>query len=430
MTTGASPGIALGPAAVTRDGPGVLVRADLTVNEAVSLDPATVSGVVLAFGSPHAHSLMLLRAKGIPAVIGTGPGVLQIADGALIAVDGSTGEFVVEPSDEVRRVFTARADELHRRRSGALARAVEPAHTRDGVAIAVGAPISATDDALTAATNGADFGFVRSEFLFLNRRDAPDVDEQYAVYHTIAELLDGRRVFVRTLDVGGDKPLSFVPSSPEMNPFLGVRGIRWALTHGELLADQLLALARVACDIPLSILFPMVATLDELFSARRMLDDAIRKAGEPLDLRVGMMVEVPAAALKADIFAHYVDFFSLGTNDLTQFTMAADRGNDAVSALGDPLDPAVLRLIAMTCKGAADRASVSICGELAGNPLATEALIGLGARSLSVPPRSVAEIKEAVRQSDTGAAQRFSEVLLHTDTARAVSTMLTTRERR
>jgi len=430
MTTGASPGIALGPAAVSHDGPGVLVRADLTVAEAVTLDPNRVSAVVLAFGSPHAHSLMLLRAKGIPAVIGTGPGVLQIADRTMIAIDGSTGEFVVDPSDEVRRVFTARADELDRRRSGALSRAEEPAHTRDGTAVSVGAPISAVDDAMTAATNGADFGFVRSEFLFLNRRDAPDVEEQFAVYHTIAELLDGRRVFVRTLDVGGDKPLNFLPSSPEMNPFLGVRGIRWALTHGELLANQLLALARVARTIPLSVLFPMVATLDELFAARRMLDDAIRQVGQPHDLRVGMMVEVPAAALKADLFAHYVDFFSIGTNDLTQFTIAADRGNDAVAALGDPLDPAVLRLISMTCKAAAERASVSICGELAGNPVATEALIGLGARSLSVPPRSVAEIKEAVRQTDTGTAQRFSEVLLHTDTAGAVSTLLTTREHR
>ena len=326
-----------------RPAAGVLIAADLTPAEAAELDPAQVAAVLLAFGSPHAHNVILLRAKGIPVVVGAGPTVLSIPDGTIVAVDGTPRR--------VRRRSARRGPagvpRPRRRRSRsdsatARARAAEPAVTRDGVTVPVGANIGSVDDARAAAAHGADFaGLVRTEFLFLGRAGRPDVDEQLAVYRKIAESLDGRRITLRTLDVGGDKPLEFLPTPAEANPFLGVRGIRLSLAHPELLADQLLAMARLAHQTPVSVMFPMISTLDELFAARRLLDEAISRTGRerPADLQVGMMVEVPAAALKAAAFARHVDFFSIGTNDLTQYALAADRNNDAVAAIGDTVRP-------------------------------------------------------------------------------------------
>jgi phosphoenolpyruvate-protein phosphotransferase/dihydroxyacetone kinase phosphotransfer subunit len=402
---------------------GVLVAADLTPAEAAELDPARVAAVLLAFGSPHAHNVILLRAKGIPVIVCAGPAVLSIPDGATVAVDGARGEFVVDPPEEFRREFHARVEALARRRQQAHVRAAEPAVTRDGVTVSVGANVGSVDDARAAAAHGADFaGLVRTEFLFLGRQDAPDVEEQLSVYRKIAESLDGRRITLRTLDVGGDKPLEFLPTPAEMNPYLGVRGIRLSLAHPELLADQLLAMVRLAQQTPVSVMFPMVTTLDELFTARGLLDEVIRRAGHgsPPGLQVGMMVEVPAAALKAAAFARHVDFMSIGTNDLTQYTLAADRNNDAVASIGDTFDPGLLQLIRATCHGAAGQASVSVCGEFAADERAAGLLIGLGVDALSVTPPAIPATKEAVRAVDSRDAQTLSDEVLSADSASAV----------
>ncbi|MGX9790487.1 phosphoenolpyruvate--protein phosphotransferase [Mycobacterium sp. MMS18-G62] len=402
---------------------GVLVAADLTPAEVAELDPTRVAAVLLAFGSPHAHNVILLRAKGIPAVVGAGPAVLSIPDGTIVAVDGSRGEYVIDPPEDVREQFHARVAELAQRQRHAEARAAEPAVTRDGVTIPVGANIGSVDDARAAAAHGADFaGLVRTEFLFLGRQDAPDVEEQFAVYRKIAESLDGRRITLRTLDVGGDKPLEFLPTPAEMNPYLGVRGIRLSLAHPALLADQLLAMVRVAQHTPVSVMFPMVTTVDELFTARGLLDEAIGRAGRnrPAGLQVGMMVEVPAAALKAAAFARHVDFFSIGTNDLTQYALAADRNNDAVAAIGDAFDPGMLQLVRATCQGAAGHASVSVCGEFAADERAAGLLIGMGVDALSVTPPAIPGTKEAVRAADSRAARRLADEVLAMDTAAAV----------
>jgi phosphoenolpyruvate-protein phosphotransferase/dihydroxyacetone kinase phosphotransfer subunit len=402
---------------------GVLVAADLTPAEAAELDPARVAAVLLAFGSPHAHNVILLRAKGIPVIVCAGPAVLSIPDGATVAVDGARGEFVVDPPEEFRHEFHARVDALARRRQQAHVRAAEPAVTRDGVTVSVGANVGSVDDARAAAAHGADFaGLVRTEFLFLGRQDAPDVEEQLSVYRKIAESLDGRRITLRTLDVGGDKPLEFLPTPAEMNPYLGVRGIRLSLAHPELLADQLLAMVRLAQQTPVSVMFPMVTTLDELFTARELLNEAIGRAGRgsPPGLQVGMMVEVPAAALKAAAFARHVDFMSIGTNDLTQYTLAADRNNDAVASIGDTFDPGLLQLIRATCHGAAGQASVSVCGEFAADERAAGLLIGLGVDALSVTPPAIPGTKEAVRAVDSRDAQRLANEVLSADSAVAV----------
>ncbi|WP_123027570.1 phosphoenolpyruvate--protein phosphotransferase [Mycolicibacterium stellerae] len=413
----------LGTGEGSRGPTGVLVAADLTPAEAAELDPAQVAAVLLAFGSPHAHNVILLRAKGIPAIVGAGAAVLSIPDGATVAVDGGRGEFVVDPPEEARREFGARVTALAQRQQQAHIRAAEPAVTRDGVTVPVGANIGSVDDARAAAGHGADFaGLVRTEFLFLGRQDAPDVEEQFAVYRKIAEALDGRRITLRTLDVGGDKPLEFLPTPAEVNPYLGVRGIRLSLAHPELLADQLLAMVRLAQETPVSVMFPMVATLDELFTAHRLLAEAIDRTGRrrPPGLQVGMMVEVPAAALKAAAFAHHVDFLSIGTNDLTQYTLAADRNNDAVASIGDTFDPGLLALVRATCQGAAGHASVSLCGEFAADERAAGLLIGLGVDALSVTPPAVPATKEAIRPVDSRDARRLADEVLAMDSAAAV----------
>jgi phosphoenolpyruvate-protein kinase (PTS system EI component) len=300
--------------------------------------------------------------------------------------------------------------------------------TRDGATVLVGANLGSAGDARAAV--GADLaGLVRTEFCFLGRHSAPDVDEQEAAYRAIAEAMDGRRITLRTLDVGGDKPLDYLAMPREANPFLGVRGLRLALAQPQLLADQLQAIVRVAHDHPLDVMFPMVAAVDELVAARRALDEAVESVGRgrPAGLRVGIMVEVPAAALKAAAFAPLVDFLSIGTNDLTQYALAAERGNDELAALADPLDPGVLALVAATVDGAA-RADhdvlVAVCGEVAGDEQAVALLIGLGVRELSVAPAAVATVKEAVREVELGHAREVAAAALACPDAHAVRALL------
>ncbi|MEV4345710.1 phosphoenolpyruvate--protein phosphotransferase [Actinoplanes sp. NPDC049596] len=390
----------LGAPAAAVTGDGVLVAADLTPAEAAGLDPARIAGVLLAEGSPTSHAAILTRTRGIPAVVGAGRSVMQIPDGRVVALDGSSGEVVVGPSEEVLASFRARAAREEGRRQGARSRAADPAVTSDGTQVLVGANIGSIDDARAAAANGADLaGLVRTEFLFLDRATAPDVDEQVAVYRAIAEALGGRRVTLRTLDAGSDKPLPYLPGPVEANPYLGVRGLRLSLTHPAVFAEQLLAIARVARETPVSVMFPMVTTVDELRRARGMLDEAVNRAGggRPDGLRVGLMVEVPAVALRAAEFVPYADFFSVGTNDLTQYTLAAERGNPALMSLARGLDPAVARLIDELGRAAAGRVPVAVCGEVAADEQAVPRLLAAGVRQLSVAPALVPLVKQSVR---------------------------------
>ena len=405
------------------DSVGVLVAADLTPAEAAVLDPRRTAAVVLADGSPTAHSTILLRARGIPAVVGVGTLVAATAPGTVIAVDGTTGEVVLDPDEHLLADFRHRARRAEQRTEAARARADEPAVTLDGTTVLVGANLGSVADA--HAATGADLaGLVRTEFCFLGRATAPTVDEQEAAYRAIAEAMTGRRITLRTLDVGGDKPLPYVPMPKEANPFLGVRGIRLALARKDLLTDQLAAIARVAFDHPVDVMFPMITTVDELLTARGLLDDAVRAVGRggPADLRVGIMVEVPATALKAAAFAPHVDFLSIGTNDLTQYALAAERGNAELAALADPLDPGVLALIGVA---AACDVLVAVCGELAGDEQAAAVLLGLGVRELSVVPAAVARVKEAVRHVDLAAAEELARQALAAPDAATVRRMLT-----
>ncbi|GAA4560881.1 phosphoenolpyruvate--protein phosphotransferase [Pseudonocardia xishanensis] len=371
------------------DSRGVWVAEELTPAEAATIDAA---GVVVAGGSPTSHAAIILRARGIPAVVGAGEAVLGVAENTVVALDGETGELSIDPDpatlDRFRRRRTATAEREDRARS----RLHEPAITPDGVRVLVGVNLGAEPD----PAPGADLaGLVRTEFLFLDRAQAPDVDEQVAAYRAVADALGNRRIVLRTLDVGGDKPLPYLPRPAEQNPFLGVRGLRLALRTPGLLDEQLRAIVRTARDTPVSVMFPMVTVPAELHAAREALAAAQRAEG-PAELEVGIMIEVPAAALTADRFAPDVDFFSIGTNDLTQYVTAVERGNPQLSALADPLHPAVLELIARV---AGTGVPTAVCGELAADPRATGLLVGLGVRELSVSPPAVARVKQAVRES-------------------------------
>jgi multiphosphoryl transfer protein len=382
---------------------GVLVADDLTPAETAGLDLDLVTGVVLAQGSPTSHAAILARARDIPVVVAAGRAVLDLAEGTTVVVDGSTGELHVAPSADVVEQYRERAREAAERNARQLALAEQPAISRDGTTFNVAANLGSVADARAALVGGADgAGLVRTEFVFLDRVAAPSVDEQQAVYAAIAEAMGGRRVTLRTLDVGGDKPLSYLPMPVEANPFLGQRGIRLSLEHRDLLRHQLAAMCETARRFPISIMFPMLTTPGELIEARQVLTEAAGPSGLPDGLRVGTMIEVPAAALKIEAFLPYVDFVSIGTNDLTQYAMAAERGNGAVAALSDPLDPGVLRLIDHVCKAARGRIDVAVCGEAASDELAVPVLAGLGVHELSVSPAAVPRVKAAVRQLEVG----------------------------
>ena len=410
-----------GAPAVAMTGPGILIAKELTPAQAAELDPDAVQGIVLAYGSPTSHAAILARSRGIPALVAAGPGVLELAEGTTIVIDGATGELVIDPPAATLTHFSQRAAELAAQESKHRAAAGEPAYTADGVRIEVAANIGSRADAQAAATEGADSaGLVRTEFLFLNRDRAPDLQEQVAEYLGIADALGGRRVTYRTLDVGGDKPLTYLPMPAEDNPFLGHRGIRLSLDRRDLLLEQLSAICQVARRTPTSVMFPMVTTIAEIRDARSTLAEAAGPAGLPEGLRVGIMVEVPAAALKIATFLPYLDFISIGTNDLSQYTLAAERGNAAVAALSDPLDPGVLRLIRHVCHTADGRIPVAVCGEAAADHTAIPVLLGLGIRELSVSPKAVPSVKAGVRALDLARCASLADTAIDLDDATAV----------
>jgi phosphocarrier protein FPr len=397
---------------------GVLVARDLTPAQTAGLDTSRIRGIVLAAGSPTSHAAILARSRAVPLVVAAGRDVLAVPEGTPIVVDGATGEIHLDPAPAVVDIYRARAADLAARRTRDLAAASEPAVTNDGTRIVVAANLGSVADARAAFAAGADeAGLIRTEFLFLGREAAPSVSEQEEEYAEIASALGGRRATLRTLDVGGDKPLPYLPMPAEDNPFLGVRGVRLALDRPGLLHDQLTAVCAVARRTPVSLMFPMVSTVAELTAARAVLLEAAGPSGLPEGLRVGMMVEVPAAALKIESFLSQLDFVSIGTNDLTQYTLAAERGNPGVAGLSDALDPGVLQLIDRVCQAARERADVAVCGEIASDEIAIPLLVGLGVRELSVGPHAVPAVKARVRELDLGQCELLAKQTLRLESA-------------
>ncbi|MHB8323262.1 MAG: phosphoenolpyruvate--protein phosphotransferase [Candidatus Dormibacteria bacterium] len=421
----------LGVAESAPTGKGVLVADELTPTDTAGLDPSLVLGIATAGGGPTSHSAILARSLGIPAVVGMGEALLRLASGTMVLIDGDVGTLLPDPPAAAVKAAQARHLRLRRAAIQQARAAHRPAVTRDGVTIEVAANIGSVADARAAAEAGADgVGLLRTEFLFQGAEAMPDEDAQVAIYEAIASALQGRPLTIRTLDVGADKPLAYLPRPREANPALGVRGLRLGLALPELLAAQLRAILRVASTHRLRVMFPMVASAEEITAARAVLSELEipRRDSQIPPLEVGIMVEVPAAALQASTLAGMVDFMSLGTNDLSQYTLAADRVNPEVAGLADALHPAVLRLIEATAEaGRAAGSWVGVCGELAGEVMATELLIGLGVTELSAAPVRVAALKAAVRQVDSAAARRLAQQALRLPNGAAVRQLLAER---
>jgi len=410
---------------------GVIVADDLSPAQTARLDPARVDAVVTAAGSPTAHAALIARALGLPAVVDVGGAALELADGTEVVVDGDTG--TVETAPDRARLAAVRSQVAERARAHETLRAAAsaPAMTRDGTRVEVRANVGLLRDAERAAIEGADgVGLLRSEFLFLDRPDAPDEEEQVATYRAVCRALGGRPVTLRTLDVGGDKPLDYIELPVEANPFLGTRGVRLGLLERDLLMTQLRAALRVAAEHSLELMVPMVATLEEIAAVRALMveaREALRAEGiaVPEELPLGVMVEVPSLALKARHVIEAVDLVSIGTNDLTQYAMAAERGNPAVTELSDPLDPGVLALIAAVGAAAEGSATpVAVCGELASDPSVAALLVGLGVTELSVPPVDVPAVKQAVRQVTLSEARELARQALTCRSAAEVRALL------
>jgi phosphocarrier protein FPr len=407
--------------------PGILVAADLAPSDTARLDRAMVLGVCTEEGGPTSHSAILARTLGIPAVLGCGEALGEIAEGTPLVIDGSTGQVWTSPSAQILSTYQEKAAEWHNLQSLARKSSRAPAVSKDGIAVEIVANIGSANDARAALDSGADgVGLLRSEFLFLGRLDTPEEDEQFAAYQEIAEVMEDRPLVVRTLDVGGDKPLTYLPQKQEQNPFLGKRALRLCLDEPDFFKAELRAILRASPGHNIKIMFPMVADIGELRRARALLEEAreeVLQRGILIapKVDVGIMVEIPSAALLAPVFARDVDFFSIGTNDLTQYTMAAERGNADVAYLQDALHPAVLRLIDRTIRGADEAGKwVGVCGELAGDPLAIPILLGLGVKELSMAPGSIPAAKSLARTLNIAGLHDLARESLELESAAAV----------
>jgi phosphocarrier protein FPr/phosphocarrier protein len=376
----------------------IVIADDLLPSQLMDLDPKRVAGLAISRGGPTSHVAILAAAMGVPAVVALGPRVLSIEDGALLILDGDEGRLQVAPGPAEIAAAQTRLSERRARAVHAKAAAQEPCRTADGARIEVFANLGAVAETAGAVENGAEgCGLLRTEFLFMDRDSAPSEGEQFAAYQAIAEGLGGRPLIIRTLDVGADKPVSYLPLGAQANPALGVRGIRVSLAWPDLLRAQLRAILRVTPAGQARVLLPMIASRGEVRAARAMVADVAAELGVRPPL-VGAMVETPAAAVTADLLAADVDFFSIGTNDLTQYALAMDRTEPALAAQVDGLHPAVLRLIAETVRGASRMARpVAACGALASDPVAAPILIGLGVTELSGAPSATPELKALIR---------------------------------
>ncbi len=398
----------------------ILIADQLTPSQTAGIDTGKVLGFATVGGGATSHVAILARACGLPSICGVPVQMLALSNGTPVLLDADKGELHVHPDSAAIEQWQARHAQQRQRHEHELANATLAARTRDGHHIEVSANVASLSETEQAMNlGGAGVGLLRSEFLYLGRNHAPSHDEQVATYSAIARSVGpAHNLVVRTLDVGGDKPLAYVPMDSETNPFLGVRGIRLCLERPQLLREQFRAMLG-CCDLTrLHIMLPMVTQLSELRLARQMLDEEILALGLTQRPKLGIMIEVPAAALMADLFAPLVDFFSIGTNDLTQYTLAMDRDHPRLASQADSFHPSVLRLIAMTVKAAhAHGKWVGVCGAMASERLAVPLLLGLGVDELSVSVPMIAPVKATVRELALADCQIIARQLLGLESA-------------
>ncbi|MDB4907577.1 MAG: phosphoenolpyruvate-protein phosphotransferase [Gemmatimonadetes bacterium] len=421
------------PVDVPKGADAILVTHDLTPGLTVQLDRETIVGIATDAGTRTSHVAILARSLGLPAVVGLRIATEELQGGERIILDGGTGVLIIEPSDEDIAEYRGRARreaELeHELRQYSALESITP----DGVSITLRANVDLPEEAELAATSGADgVGLMRTEFLVVGRANMPDEDEQYRAYKRVLDAFGGKPVVIRTYDIGGDKlPVGGFPT--EANPFLGWRAIRMCLDQPDLFRTQLRALLRTAVHGDLRIMLPLIVTLDEVRAARAIMAEAAAELvarGVPhrSDVPLGIMVETPAAALACDLLAGDVAFFSIGTNDLVQYTLAVDRGNANLAARFTPLHPAVLRLIQRTVEvGETASLEVCVCGEMASQPLMAFALLGLGVRQMSVSPRAIALLKRVIRSVPLATATEAVQAAMGLATAAEVERELSQR---
>ncbi|WP_029663435.1 phosphoenolpyruvate--protein phosphotransferase [Cellulomonas sp. KRMCY2] len=407
----------------------ILVAEDLTPSDTASLDRTRVVGFCTAAGGASSHVAIIARSLDIPAVAGIEPRAMEIPDGSLVILDGAKGTLRTNVTeDEVARI-RRHQERTAERRAEDLLHAEEPATTTDGHHLEVVANIGGLEDAQNAMTKGAEgVGLLRSEFIFLGRTTAPSEDEQAQIYTDIAEALrPGQPLVIRTLDVGGDKPLPYLPIPPEENPFLGVRGVRVGLDRPEILRSQVRAILRAAgSGAKVSVMFPMISTIDDFRQAKEIFEEEREKLGVP-PVPVGIMVEVPSVAVMAAQFAAEVDFFSVGTNDLTQYTLAMDRGHPKLAPQVDGLNPAVLGLIGLAATAARAAGKwVGVCGGIASDPQAVPILVGLGVDELSVSIPAIPAVKAQIRALSLVDCQELAARALTQVSAAAVRALVPT----
>lgn len=411
--------------------PVILVAHDLAPSDTVTLDRQVVQAFVTEIGGRTSHSAIMARSMGIPAVVGLGAVSQAIQPGTTVIVDGFAGEIIIDPTDDEIRDYKTRIAHDVARKQQLQTLVHASTTTQDGHTVELAANIGSPKDLPGVLACGAEgIGLFRSEFLYMNRPTMPTEEEQFDAYRQVVQGMAGQPVIIRTLDVGGDKEIPYLDLPKEDNPFLGYRAIRVCLDRTDLFKTQLRAILRASHFGQVKLMFPMISTIEEIRQAKAILEDVKRELdGDGLPyadkLEVGIMVEIPASAIAADLFAKEVDFFSIGTNDLIQYTMACDRMNERISHLYQPYHPAILRLVNMVIKAAhAQGKWVGMCGEMAGDVVALPILLGLGLDEFSMSASSVLEVRRIVRELDYAAAQSIAERALQQDSQEAVQALV------
>lgn len=414
------------------DAPYILVAKELSPSQLAHLDAAQVLGVVTMEGGPTSHAAIMLRAMGIPFVMGIDGRLSQpIVTGDLVIIDGEEGQVLVNPDAALVEQYASRKRTLEARLERLKEVADVPPVTRDGSRLELKANISSVKELELALQNGAaGVGLFRTEFIYMDRTTLPKEEEQFEVYKEAAEKLAGRPLVIRTLDIGGDKSVNFLSVPQEDNPALGYRAIRISLDRRDLFKTQLKAILRAAMFGNVKIMYPMISSVEEVRRANEILEQAkneLKRDGIPFrpDIEVGIMIELPAAVMIADLLAREVHFFSIGTNDLVQYVLAVDRMNEAIAHLYDPFHPAILQMLRLTVEAARrHRISVSVCGELAGDPLAMPIWLGLGVSDLSMSVQSLLPVKNRLIRSERRAGEEFLAQAFHLATGPEIRRLL------
>lgn len=407
--------------------PCIIIATDLTPSDTARIGGKPVVGFITRIGGRTSHSAIMARSMGIPAIAGAGDKVDDIADGDELLLDGSLGELIVAPDEKTLAEFAEKKTAEDKRREFLTKFRDTEGATADGRRVVIEGNIGTPNDAERVAEQGGEgVGLFRSEFLFMDRADLPSEEEQFGAYKKACEIMAGKPVIIRTLDIGGDKEVPALDLEREQNPFLGYRAIRICLHQNDLFLTQLRALLRAAKFGDLRIMFPMISSVEEIRAAKQVLQqakDLLRAEGVDFnpDVKVGIMIEIPVAAVCADVLAKEVDFFSIGTNDLIQYSCAVDRINEKVSYLYSPLHPGVLRLIGMTAKAANENGiEVGVCGEMAGTPGMAPILCGLGVTNLSMSASAMMAAKADLADKTFAQCKELAEKLLSaTNTAEA-----------